>query len=265
MSSSTRIGVSALIASLAMTLAPIASHAAVTTAFSPGDLIKGSGATVYYYATDGARYVFPNSKTYFTWYNDFTGVKQIPDGTLGSIPLARSNVTYRPGKKMVKITTDPKVYVVDQGGILRHVASEQLAQTLYGLNWKNVIEDVPDPFFVNYKVGTPIQTASDYRPGDVMTLTTTIAQDKQLDETKITMTIANTTNGFVPATITVKRGTTVTWTNRDLSPHTVTGNGWGSGTLQPDQTYTYTFNSTGSFDYKCTIHTAMNGTVNVVQ
>lgn len=264
MSSSTRIGVSALIASLAMTFAPIASHAAVTTAFSPGDLIKGSGQTVYYFATDGYRYVFPNAKTYFTWYTDFSGVKQIPDGMLGAIPLARSNVTYRPGKKMVKITTDPKVYVVDRGGILRHVASEQLAQTLYGLNWKNVIEDVPDPFFVNYKVGTDIQTAGDYQPGNVSTLTTTIAQDKQLDETKTTITIANTTNGFVPATITVKRGTNVIWTNRDLSPHTVTGNGWGSDTLQPDSTFSHTFNTVGSYDYKCSIHPAMNGTVNVV-
>src|SRR5260221_2074206 len=97
----------ALAATIAMALAPVASHAAVTTAFSPGDLIKGSGDTVYYFGNDGVRYVFPNSKTYFTWYVDFKTVKQIADGLLATIPLARQNITYRTGVKMVKITTDP--------------------------------------------------------------------------------------------------------------------------------------------------------------
>jgi hypothetical protein len=136
--------VAATLATSAMLVAPVASQAATTTAFSPGDLIKGSGSTVYYFGPDGRRYVFPNDKTYFTWFSDFSKVKQVPDGVLGTIPLARQNITYRPGKKMVKITTDPRTYVVDQGGVLRHIGSEQLAETLYGLNWKNQIDDVPD-------------------------------------------------------------------------------------------------------------------------
>ncbi len=263
MSHLTRVSAATLLATLAMTFAPLASHAAIYTAFSAGDLIKGSGQTVYYFASDGSRYVFPNSKTYFTWYPDFTTVKQIPDGMLGQIPLARSNVTYRPGVKMVKITTDPKVYVVDKGGILRHVGSEQLAQTLYGLSWKSLIEDVPDAFFVNYKVGTDIQTASDFHPSDVTTLTTTIAQDKQLDETKITISIGSSEVGFVPASTTIKSGQTVTWTNRDISAHSVVGSGWSSGVLSSDQTYSHVFGSTGSFDYKDGSFPAMNGTINV--
>ncbi len=248
---------------VAMLVAPIASHAATTGAFNAGDLIKGSGSTVYYFAPNGKRFVFPNEKTYFTWYTNFNGVKTITDGALASIPLG-GNVTYRPGRKMLKITTDPKTYVVDQGGVLRHVQSAQLAETLYGLSWKNQIDDLPDAFFVNYRIGTPIQTASDYQPGNVQTLTTTIAQDKQFDETQVTITIGSVNNGFVPATMTVKKGTTVTWTNRDVTQHTVTGSGWGSQTLQPGQSFSYTFSTAGSFDYKCTIHTVMQGTINVV-
>jgi plastocyanin len=248
--------------------APVATFAAVnapSAVFSPGDLIKStSNKSVYYYASNGKRYVFPNEKTYFTWYANFSGVKTIADAQMSIIPLG-GNVTYRPGVKMVKVTTDPRTYVVDQAGILRHVASEQLANTLYGLNWQEKIEDLPDAFFTNYRIGTAIQVASDFVPADVQTLTTTIAQDKQLDETKVTISIGNMdTTSFVPNTFTVKRGTTVTWTNRDSVDHTVTGNGWASGLLAPGASYSYTFNSAGSFDYACTVHPTMQGTVNVV-
>ncbi|MBM3204460.1 hypothetical protein FJZ48_00550 [Candidatus Uhrbacteria bacterium] len=249
---------------LALSFAPMTSYAAVaTTAFNAGDLVKGSGSTVYYFATNGKRFVFPNEKTYFTWYKDFSSVKTITDGQLAAIPLG-GNVTYRPGFKMVKITTDPKVYVVDQGGFLRHVTSEQLANTMYGLNWKNRIDDVPDAFFINYRMGTAVQTASDYQPSNVMTQTTTIAQDKQLDETKMTVTIGTVSNGFVPTTVTVKKGTTITWTNSDVMTHSVSGSGWSSGNLESGQTYSRTFTTAGSFDYKCGIHSVMQGTIHVV-
>lgn len=255
-----------LASTLAMVLAPVATHAAVTSAFSPGDLIRGSAvSTVYYFGPDGHRYVFPNEKTYFTWYTDFSKVKMIPDGQLGTIPLGRSNVTYRPGYKLVKITTDPKTYAVDQGGVLRHVASEQLAKTLFGLNWQDRVDDLPDPFFINYKIGTALNTADQYKPADVLNATPTISIDKQFDEMNVTVTIGSQTNGFVPSTLTVKSGTTVTWTNGDIVPHTVTGAGFDSGLIDPGKTYSHRFTSTGSFDYKCSVHTVMKGTINVVQ
>ncbi|MEO5927186.1 MAG: plastocyanin/azurin family copper-binding protein [Patescibacteria group bacterium] len=255
-----------IVATVSMALAPIASHAADATAFSPGDLIRGHAvSTVYYFGPDGHRYVFPNEKTYFTWYTDFSKVKMISDGQLGTIPLGRSNVTYRPGYKMIKITTDPKTYAVDQGGILRWVQSEELAKTLFGLNWQDRIDDLPDPFFINYKVGTPLQMATDYHPADVLTATPNIMIDKQFDEKSVTITIGNVSNGFVPTTTTIKAGSTVTWTNGDVVPHTVTAAGFNSGDILPGKTYTRTFTTTGSFDYKCSIHPVMQGTVNVVQ
>lgn len=120
-----------------------------------GDLIKMPGNPAVYYYKGGKRYVFPNEKTYKTWYKDFSSVKTISQDELQSYPLG-GNVTYRPGTRLVKITTDPKVYAVEPGGVLRHISSESIAVALYGANWNKMIDDVPDPFFVNYTTGSPI-------------------------------------------------------------------------------------------------------------
>lgn len=129
-------------------------------------LIKGSSPAVYWYATNGKRYVFPNLKTYYTWFtsNDFGRVQVISDYELSQIPLG-GNVTYRGGAKLVKVTTDPRVYAVSRYGVLRWVTSEYLAAQLYGSNWRWQVEDVPDAFFVNYTVGSPIYSVSDYNVG----------------------------------------------------------------------------------------------------
>ncbi|GAA3036986.1 plastocyanin [Streptomyces olivoverticillatus] len=69
---------------------------------------------------------------------------------------------------------------------------------------------------------------------------------------------------FAPSTLTISRGTTVTWTNDDSAPHTVTSSASGplhSSTLHRGDTYSYTFNSTGTFGYYCMIHPDMHGTV----
>jgi plastocyanin len=70
---------------------------------------------------------------------------------------------------------------------------------------------------------------------------------------------------FGPQSIAVKTGTTVTWTNGDQDPHTVTSQGNGvplkSATLANGDTYQDTFTKAGSYDYLCTIHPFMTGTV----
>jgi len=121
-----------------------------------GTLIKNTSLpAVYYCGADGKRYVFVNDKVYFSWYKDFSGVRIISDATLASIMIG-GNITYRPGVKMVKIVSDPKVYAVARGGVLRWIQTEAIAQRLYGTNWNKMIDDVSDSFFVNYVVGSPI-------------------------------------------------------------------------------------------------------------
>lgn len=127
-------------------------------------LIKSaSNDTVYWYATNNKRYVFPNLKTYYTWFSsdDFAHVQVLTDGVLASIPLG-GNVVYRGGAKLVKITTDPRVYAVSRYGILHWVPSESIATQLYGANWAQYVEDVPDAFFINYTVGAPLTQAGDF-------------------------------------------------------------------------------------------------------
>lgn len=126
---------------------------------SPGDLIKASGAAVYYYSADGKRYVFPNEKTYFSWYSDFSSVVTITDAELAAIMIG-GNVTIRPGTKLVKITTDPKVYAVSGTCAMLHwVETEEIAKSLYGNDWATRVVDVPDAFFVDYEVGSSLSSA----------------------------------------------------------------------------------------------------------
>ena len=68
---------------------------------------------------------------------------------------------------------------------------------------------------------------------------------------------------FVPATLSVHAGGTVTWTNHDEEPHTVAASdgtfhspGMGTGA-----TFSHTFAAAGTFDYVCSIHPMMHGTV----
>lgn len=71
---------------------------------------------------------------------------------------------------------------------------------------------------------------------------------------------------FTPSQITVAKGGTVTWTNKDSTTHTVVDDlsnvgGPDSGNIAPGATYSFTFNKTGSFQYHCRIHPSMRGTI----
>ncbi len=152
----------------------------VTFGATSGDLIKTSAsASVYYLGANSKRYVFPNDKGYFTWYSNFSGVKTISQTELESYPIG-GNVTYKPGAKMVKITTDPKVYAVGMNGTLRWIKSEAIAKALYGDMWNKQIDDVPDAFFVNYTIGSEIADAAQFDKTAEMTKATNINADKGL-------------------------------------------------------------------------------------
>src|SRR5690348_2723892 len=97
-------------------------------------------------------------------------------------------------------------------------------------------EQVPtDTSTVQAPVATPTQIA-------VPTQTATSAA------TPAPVSVAISNFKFSPASITVKRGTTVTWTNNDSAAHTVTGDNGGpaSANLAQGQSYSYTFTTAGS-------------------
>lgn len=119
---------------------------------------------VYYYGRDGKRHAFPNERVYFTWYNSFDGVIELPATSLAAISLGK-NVTYRPGSRMVKFLSLSRVYAVSAKGLLRWVASEDMARTLYGTNWNRSIHDINDVFFADYRFGTDVSIATPFNVG----------------------------------------------------------------------------------------------------
>lgn len=122
----------------------------------PGSLIRiPAFSTAYYCGSDGKRYVFPNAKTYSTWYKDFSGVQMISAADMANIPLG-GNVTYRPGVKLVKIQSDSRVYAVDRNGTLRLMTTPAIAAKYYGTYWSRSVEDIPVAFFTNYNIGNPV-------------------------------------------------------------------------------------------------------------
>ncbi|MFA4955146.1 MAG: Ig-like domain-containing protein [Patescibacteria group bacterium] len=156
---------------------------------APGDLIKipddGDVSTlndtaVYYYGSDGRRYVFPNEKVYFTWYKNFSAVKIIPIDQMSLVPIG-GNVTYKAGSKLVKFQTDVKTYLPTKGGVLRWVKTEDVARGLFGTEWNQQTDDITEAFYVNYTFGTPIASALD-APLDVLrSASPTIDADKGLE------------------------------------------------------------------------------------
>lgn len=78
--------------------------------------------------------------------------------------------------------------------------------------------------------------------------------------------IKNSIFGFnVSQTVTIKAGTTVTWTNIDDTEHTTTSNSgvWGSPIMAPGKSFSFTFSQPGTFPYHCEIH-PMTATIVVI-
>lgn len=74
---------------------------------------------------------------------------------------------------------------------------------------------------------------------------------------------SETSNGFNPSSITINKGTTVTWTNKHSEVHTVTSNtgAFNSGDLTKGKQFAYTFTTAGTYAYHCIYHSPMKATV----
>lgn len=131
---------------------PSASHAA-------GTLLKtDESSAVYILGSDGSRHAFPTEREFVSWGLSFDDVETVSASALAAYDLG-NNVTIRPGTYLVKLQTNPKVFSVEPGGVLRWVATEAVALQLYGGDWSTRVVDVSDAFWGNYTVGTDIDTA----------------------------------------------------------------------------------------------------------
>lgn len=88
------------------------------------------------------------------------------------------------------------------------------------------------------------------------------------------VTISMKDLAFDPATATVKAGTIVTWENHDNASHqvvadaapvTVYTNSLKTNVMAPGQNWSFTFDEAGAYNYHCTLHPSMKGTIIVVE
>lgn len=75
---------------------------------------------------------------------------------------------------------------------------------------------------------------------------------------------------FVPNTLTIQRGDSVEWINRDFIPHTATANDaqgavvWDTGNLNKGESMGITFSSAGTQDYICLYHPSMTAEITII-
>lgn len=142
-------GLAELMPLSALALSPSAMPRLIRTPQSPA---------VYYATASGHRYTFPNERIYQSWYQDFSSVELVTPEALAGYRLSGA-IVYRPGT-LIKLTTDPKVYLVTEGGVLRWIETEAVARQLFGDAWSTRIHDLSDAFFPAYTVGSPINSTS---------------------------------------------------------------------------------------------------------
>lgn len=130
----------------------------------PGWLIRSTGSdSVYYVGADGKRHVFWDAQTYFTWSDSWTDVIWVTDATMPTLALG-SPMLPKPGVVLIKIQSDPSVYKVDTDPVtgsflLRHLASESLAISMYGESWADAVIDVEPTLFAHYAKGREVSLA----------------------------------------------------------------------------------------------------------
>lgn len=124
----------------------------------PGDLYTVEGDTAVFLVTEDMEAMyFPNSEVYHTWFSDFSGINRLDsaDFELADQP----GVNFRPGSRLVKITTNPRVYAVGPNNMLHWVTDGAIAQALYGANWASLVRDVHVYHWSNYEFGTDLDEA----------------------------------------------------------------------------------------------------------
>lgn len=115
-----------------------------------------SGAAVYYIGSDGMKYVFPDQKTYNTWYDNFDDVVRVPVSELDMYQDGGA-VTFRPGTKLITHSNTAKIYAVSPGGVLHWIPTAEVAETLYGSTWyTRVMDAIPGYFSSSYTTGSDL-------------------------------------------------------------------------------------------------------------
>lgn len=136
----------------------------VTSSVQSGTYIRGTNfSTVYYIDEDGYRHPFTNAQIFATYDVTFDDVVFVTDATLPELPLGAPMLP-KAGTILVKIVSDPRVFVVEADPtnafrpLLRWIASEEIAISLYGDDWADSVIDVDTALFGRFGAGATIPT-----------------------------------------------------------------------------------------------------------
>jgi len=157
-------GFGIFLAAIIFVFIPMHTKAADCPTLVAGDLFKvPDNSAVYLLNSDMQRLYFPHSSVYFTWYEDYSAVVEIPNTCVDNYPSPSAppyGVNYRPGSKLIKVTISPSVYVVEPGNKKSKIGSEEVARALYGDDWASKVMDVADVFWPNYStIGDELTSA----------------------------------------------------------------------------------------------------------
>lgn len=217
-----------------------------------------TSSSLFYLGNDLHRYIFPNSATYMSWYDNFDNVVEVEENILNHTPIG-GLVTVKPGgQTWIKIQSDPKVYTVSNGGVLHWISSEAIARELAGNDWVSRIIDLPDTVFAGYTMGMPIDIFNPSLDFDT-NLATTVNADKDLNEPEYVKIMSDPfsrelTVSDQQATIYVGEVVHFENTSTDQYPEVIIkgDNGlWSSGLIESGGDFITHFYETGFYHYTC--------------
>lgn len=136
-----------------------------TTSAVPGSVITSGDGLYYYLGFDKKRYFIPTPDApntpggpdvVITWFTNRNEAVTVSDAVRNAYPLG-GNAGIRPGTKLVKIETSPKIYAVTSRLGLRLVGVDEGTgaaeiAVLFGPNWRSRLVTIPDAYFTNYSI-----------------------------------------------------------------------------------------------------------------
>ena len=132
---------------------PVTGEDEVISTVAAGEFIRGySFNTIYYIDENNERRPFLDTNSFFTYADSFDEVVWVTDATLPTMDLGAPMLP-APGVVLIKIQSDPKVYAIDTGDVLRWIPTEEVATSLYGITWADYIIDLEPTTFARFSVG----------------------------------------------------------------------------------------------------------------
>lgn len=128
----------------------------------PNTLFKFKGTkVVYYVAGDAVAYPFPNEQVFLSWYPSFAKVKTYDRKDVLNT-LSKTYVTIKPGARVVKFGSDPKLYAVTKGARLNWITNEKTVVELYGSSWRSYYVNLPASTISQYSISDRIEKSNQY-------------------------------------------------------------------------------------------------------